>query len=154
MAGADGAAQAIQELAVATASGEEGIAGALGSVEAFQYMLQVTGGNAEDFGTAYAGVMDSAGTVSEQSAEKMKSPMEAANRLTQGVTTFMQDAAGPFVNSVGPMLLMMNNLGPALMGPLSPARLLGGAIGGLTGKFGKDFVKGILAVPKARASSS
>ena len=135
IAGKDGVGAAMAELTKQVGAGDSAFAMSLGSVEAYSFALNSTGASfegAQEQLTEFQGGID--GLATEQAAEKMKSPTEAAARMTQQFLTFMQDVGGPFAGTVGPMLMTLNNLGPALGGLVSPAKLVGGLIGGLAGK--------------------
>ena len=129
IAGKDGASAAMNELTTVVGAGESAFAGSLGRVEAFRFALSATGDNFDEYSESVVGMGDVTGTVMGQAEESLKGPQVQADRLTQNITTFMQDVAGPFAGTMGPVLLTLNNLGPAFLGPLSPARMLGGAIG-------------------------
>lgn len=134
IAGADGVSAAIGEMNMMVAAGDAGLSDVLGRVEAYNFTLQSTGENAVTFGENLSGAMDAAGTASEQAAIRMEGPVEVAKRLAANVMTFMEDVGGPAAQSLGPFLLMINQLGPAMMLPIRAATALGGAIGGIAGK--------------------
>lgn len=135
IAGKDGAAAAMNELQKQVGAGDSAYAKALGSVEALSFAVNTTGGEFENFQGAVDGFNEGIdGLATDQAAEKMKSPTEAAARLTQHFVTFMQDVGGPFAGTMAPVLMTLNNLGPALGGLLKPSRLLGGVFGALAGK--------------------
>jgi phage-related protein len=64
----------------------------------------------------------------------MEGPAEQAKRLAANVMTFMQDVGAPAAQTLGPFLLALNQLGPAMMLPVRGATFLGGAIGAGLGK--------------------
>lgn len=143
IAGKDGVGAAMNELIAQVGSGDSALAGALGRVEGFNFVLQTTGDAATGYAENLNAAFESTGTAAEQAAERYDSPGEAANRLTAQITTFMQDVAGPFTSTMGPVLLTLNNLGPAFMGPLSPVRMLGAGIGWLATKGIRGFAGGL-----------
>lgn len=143
IAGKDGASAAMNELTGMIGAGESAFAGSLGRVEAFRFALSATGDNFDEYGAAVTGMGDVTGTVMGQAEEAMKGPQNQADRLTQNITTFMQDVAGPFAGTMGPVLLTLNNLGPAFLGPLSPARMLGAGFGWLATKGLGGLIKGL-----------
>ena len=155
VAGADGVAAAMAEMNKMVSAGEAGLSDALGRVEGFNFMLQTTGENATAFGENLDAAMDAAGTASEQAGIAMEGPAEQAKRLAANVMTWMQDIGGPAASSLGPFLLAMNQLGPAMMLPIRMGTALGGAIGALAGKlilngvpavmsFGTSLAKGVV----------
>ena len=137
MAGKDGAAAALQELAKVTGESESGFAGALGSVEAYQFALATTGENADAFQgqiADYAGALEGSGIAAEQAAIKQDTAAGAGARLAATFQTFMQDVGGPFVSTMGPAVAMLNNMGGAMGGLPRLATMAGGALGALGGK--------------------
>jgi TP901 family phage tail tape measure protein len=142
IAGTDGAAAAMNELTKQVGEGDSAMGRALGSVEAYSYSLNSTGEAFEESQAGLAAFQEGVdGLALEQASEKMRSPTEAAARLTQGLLTFMQDVGGPFASTAGPMLMTLNNLGPALGGLVSPAKLAGGAIGAVAGQLATGAAK-------------
>lgn len=134
IAGEDGVGAAMNELTKQVGAGDSAFARSLGSVEAYGFALNSTGAAFEENQAGIEAMQSGIdGLALEQAAEKMKSPTEAAARMTQHFLTFMQDVGGPFAGTVGPMLMTLNNLGPALGGLLKPSRLLGGVFGALAG---------------------
>lgn len=128
IAGRDGVGAAMAELTKQVGAGDSAFAMSLGSVEAYSFALNSTGASFEDAQGSLAEFQGGVeGLALEQATEKMRSPAEAAARLTQNVLTFMQDVGGPFAGTVGPMLMTLNNLGPALGG-------LGGVLGAVAGQ--------------------
>lgn len=134
VAGKDGAAFALQELAKMAGQSESGFAMALGSVEAYQFALATTGDNAAGFQSTIEEMYGATGTAAEQAAIKMDSPVEAGKRLTATFLTFMQDVGGPFVGTLGPWVQVLGNASGAMTGMRSAATLVGGAMGGLATK--------------------
>lgn len=134
VAGVDGVQAALAEMNKMVTSGDAGLSDALGRVEAYNFMLQSTGENATSFGENLTSAMESAGTASEQAAIAMDGPAETAKRLAANVMTWMQDIGGPAASTLGPFLLAVNQLGPAMMLPVRGATALGGVLGGLLGK--------------------
>lgn len=141
IAGDDGVAAAMAEMNKMVTAGEAGLTDALGRIEGFNFLLQTTGDNAGTFGQNLEQAFDATGTAAEQAEIAMEGPAEQAKRLAANVMTWMQDVGGPAAQSLGPFLLAMNQLGPAMMLPIRAGTALGGAIGGLAGK-------AILATPK------
>lgn len=143
IAGVDGAAAAVHELAQEVGGGDAALAEAMGRVEGYNYVLQTTGQNAGAFGENLTAAMDAAGTASEQAAIKMDSPVEAGKRLVAGFQTFMQDVGGPFASSLGPVLFGINQIGPAFGGAFRMSQILGGGIGWLAGKALVPLIMGL-----------
>lgn len=155
VAGEDGVAAAMAEMNKMVTAGEAGLTDALGRIEGFNFLLQTTGDNANTFGENLTAAMDATGTASEQAAIAMEGPVEQAKRLAANVMTWMQDVGGPAAQSLGPFLLAVNQLGPAMMLPVRGATALGGAVGWMAGKlltggipamksFGLSLAKGVV----------
>lgn len=143
IAGEDGAAAAISELAKEVGSGDSAFAMALGRVQAYQFALLSGGENAGVYAENLSAAYNSAGTAAEQAAIKMDSPLEAGRRLAAQAATFLQDVGQPFADSVGPFVFALNQMGMLMGGLITPARLLGSMLGML----GAGFVKlGAMAV--------
>ena len=138
MAGRDGAGAALAELTKEVGAGDSAFAGALGSIEGYQFALNSTGDSADAFQAQvgdYAEALGGSGVAAEQAAIKMDSPAEAGKRLIATFQTFMQDVGGPFASSLGPIVFALNQMGPAFGGIFRFASIAGGAIGALGGKF-------------------
>lgn len=130
--GKQGAGEALALLRREVVAGDQGFKIALGTVEAYQFALATTGTNAAAFAAQIEETQGAVGIAAEQAAEKMKSPVEQAKRWGNIVFTALQDI-GKTAEPIAPLLLTLNQLGPALGGLLTPARLVGSLIGGLGG---------------------
>ena len=134
IAGADGVGAAMAEMNKMVSAGDSGLTDAMGRIEGYNFLLQTTGDNAVSYGESLQAAHEAAGTAAEQAGIAMEGPAEQAKRLAQNVMTWMQDIGGPAASSLGPFLLAMNQLGPAMMLPIKAGTALGGAIGALAGK--------------------
>jgi hypothetical protein len=130
--GKEGAAEGLNFLRNELVAGDQGLKVALGTVEAFQFALAATGENAQGFAEDLQAEFDSAGTTIGQFDERMKSPAQQANKFAEEIKTRIMDI-GQAGMALGPLLLTLNNLGPALGMIISPARIVGGLIGSLPG---------------------
>ena len=142
-----GLAVALEELRKATKGNNEEFAKALGSSEALTLAFSVTGDNAAAMADELANVKggaDKGGVALEQFGIKSKSAAEQGKRLAAQIQTFIQDVGGPFVNSVGPAVFALNQLGGAFGKGGIAAKLFGGIIGGLTGKFLPNLRNGLI----------
>jgi hypothetical protein len=130
--GKEGAAEGLNYLSREVVAGDQGLKIALGTVEAYQFALAATGDNAQAFAENYDAALNSAGTVTEQFSEKMKSPVEQARKMAAEVKTRLMDL-GELGSGLAPVLLTINQLGPALGTVISPAKIVGGLVGSLPG---------------------
>lgn len=130
--GKEGAAEGLNYLAREVVAGDQGLKIALGTVEAYQFALATTGENAQSFADNLDAAMNSAGTVTEQFGEKMRSPVEQARKMAAEVSTRLLDL-GQAGAGLAPLLLTINQLGPALGTVISPAKIVGGLVGSLPG---------------------
>ena len=146
IAGKDGASFALQELAKTAGQADSGFAKSLGSIEAYQFALNATGDNADDFQATVKDMYGATGTAAEQAAIKMESPVEQGKRLFATFSTFLQDVGAPFASSLGPILFGLNQLSPALRGLISPAKIAGGALGGLATKVLPKMISGFAGI--------
>lgn len=138
LAKAKGLSVALEELRKATGGNAEAFAKALGSVEAYQFSLAVTGENAEAMATQIEETSEVSGLAADQATEKMKSSVEQGKRWAATLNTLAQDFGGA-ASAAAPFLMALNALFPALRGLISPAKLLGGLLGGLGGRFAKGL---------------
>lgn len=138
-----GLAVALEAIRKATKGNNDEFAKSLGSVEAYSFALATTGENADGFATQIEETMGAAGIAEDQYAEKSKSAAEQGKRLFATLSTFAQDVGGPFVGSLGSGAFALNEMGKAFGLPISPAQLLGGAIGGVASK----AISGLTALP-------
>lgn len=136
IAGKDGAAAAINDLAVQVGEGDSGFAKALGSIDAYQFALNTTGGAAEAFAGQIESTTNATGIAMSQYEEKSKSAAEQGKRLSATVGTFLQDLGGPFVSTLGPAVSALGQLTFGLGNMIPTAKIAGTAIGGLAGKIG------------------
>lgn len=143
MAEQKGLAVTLEAIRKATKGNNDQFAKSLGSVEAYSFALATTGENAEGFAGQITETMDAAGIAQDQYAEKSKSAAEQGKRIFATLSTFAQDVGGPFVGSLGSGVFALNELGRAFGFPISPAKLLGGAIGGVASK----AVGGLASLP-------
>jgi len=130
-----GLAVALEELRKATKGNNEEFAKALGSSEALTLAFSVTGDNAAAMATELGRVQEGAdkgGVALSQYTEKSKSASEQGKRLVATIQTFIQDVGGPFVNSVGPAVFAINQLGGAFGKGGLLAKAFGAVLGGLT----------------------
>ncbi len=128
-----GAAAALEELRKAVNGNNEEFGKALGSTQALSFALVTTGENYEAFEQQIVDTTNSAGLATDQYNIKSQSMAEQGKRLAAQFVNVAQDVGGvvaPFAH----VLLIANQLGPAFGGIISPARLVGTAIGGLFGK--------------------
>ena len=129
---AKGLAATLEELRKATHGNSDEFAKALGSIDAYQFALASTGENAEVFAAQIAETGDVTGLATQQYDEASKSSKKFGARLAAVFNTFVQDVGGA-AGALAPFLMTVNQLGPAMRGLISPAKLLGGALGGLAG---------------------
>jgi TP901 family phage tail tape measure protein len=147
LAKAKGLGVALEELRKSVGGNEEAFAGALGSIEAYSFAVNVTGDSADAFSAQILETGDSVGLASKQYEEKSKSTAEQGKRLVATFATFAQDIGGPFVGGLGQAVFALNQLGQAFGIPLPAAKILGGVMGGfggkLVGKLGPRFTTAI-----------
>lgn len=134
LAGKDGAGKALAALSTSVGAADSGYAKALGSVEAYGFALNSTGENSGAFAKAIEDSTGSAGKAQEQYDIKASSAAESGNRIAASVAAMAIQFGGPFVQTLGPALTAINQLGPAMGGVLSSGKLLGAGIGALGGK--------------------
>jgi TP901 family phage tail tape measure protein len=128
-----GLAGAFVELNTKLGAGEAGLAGALGRVEALNFTLASTGENFEGFQDQIVETTEAAGLAAEQAAIKMDSPVEAGKRLAAQFHKMQIETFGPFAESLGPMVVGLNQMGGAMGALLRPATLVGGVLGKVFG---------------------
>ena len=129
-----GLAVALETLRKATKGNADQFAKSLGSIDAYQFALATTGENAVAMADQIAETGSSTGLAQKQYDIASKGMEATAARTGQTISTFLQDVGGSVLPVAGPLLLTLNNLGPALGGLLSPAKLVGSAFGGIATK--------------------
>jgi TP901 family phage tail tape measure protein len=138
-----GLAVALEELRKATNGNNEEFAKALGSSEALTLAFSTTGENADAVAEELRKVglgAEEGGVALGQYTEKSKSSVEQGKRFAAVLNTLAQDFGGVFAGAA-PFLMTMNALGPAFRGVVSPAKLLGGVLGGVLGNSFKLLAK-------------
>lgn len=133
---------AMQEMWVDSNMNQEAFAKMLGSSEALSYGLQVSGDNFDKYQDQLAGVtgaVEDNTQAQEMMAEKMKSPVEQGKKMAAEVARLSQDF-GAFFGVLAPVVMTVNQLGPAFGAATSAAKLLAGGIGTLIGGFSKPFL--------------
>lgn len=128
-----GLAVALEELRRVTGGSAEAMTNALGRTEAYQFALASTGDQAETFAQQIVDTANESGLALEQYDEKSKSSVEQGKRFAAVLNTLAQDFGGAF-SGAAPFLVTLNQLGPAFRGLISPAKIFGGALGGIASK--------------------
>lgn len=157
MVGKRGMGEALQFLRKQLAAGDAGFAEALGSVEAYNFALATTGENADTFAEQIVETGKASGIAQKQYDEASKSAQKQGERLLATIQTFAQDVGGPFVGGLGQGVFALNQLGIAFGLPLSPAKLLGAGIGGLTKKLIPTLIRALapsVILPAISAAAS
>ena len=132
--GKKGLGDALAELGKQLGVSDQGFAGALGSVEAYQFALATTGENAEAMAGQIVETTNAAGIAQEQYDEKSKSASEQGKRLAASIRGVALQIGGPFVEGLGPAVIALNQVGGGLNGVFAASRLVGSGIGALAGK--------------------
>jgi TP901 family phage tail tape measure protein len=146
--GKKGMGQALSELRTELGAGEEGFAKALGSTDALGFALATTGENAGAMAAQIEESGNATGLAQKQYDIASKGAEATAARAAQTVGTFLQDIGEGVLPIAGPALLTINQLGPALGGLISPAKLAGSAIGGIAGRAIPAMISGLgLIIP-------
>lgn len=143
--GNKGMGEALAELGKKLGASDQGFAGALGSIEAYQFALNSTGEEAEAFAAQIEETEQASGIAQQQYEEKSKSAAEQGKRLNAVIDTFIQDIGGPFVGVLGPAVSVLGNLGTGMLGLMPIAKGLGGVIGGLGGLIATKVVPSLIA---------
>lgn len=153
--GKDGMGQALSDLARKLGAGDAAFADSLGRVEAYGFALATTGDNAAAFGDQIEETLATTGLASEQAAIKMDSPVEAGKRLAAELNTLSIRAFGPFANSLGPLVIALDQFGGAMRAIVAPSRLVGGAIGFIVQRLvASTAVQGALRVAGAAGGAA
>jgi TP901 family phage tail tape measure protein len=155
MAKEKGLAVTLEELRKATHGNQEAFAKALGSVEALNYALVVTGDNAPAAAAELDKMYNSTGQAAEQYDEKSKSAVEQAKRWTAVIQTGTIEV-GKYFGALSPLLLTLNQLGPAFGTVQLGAKGFGAILGGLVGKmFGKQLADELIGtIPTTTVAAS
>lgn len=153
--GSKGMGEALAELGKKLGASDAGFAGALGSVEAYQFALATTGSNAEAMATQITESADAAGLAQEQYDEKSKSSVEQGKRMAATIKGLALQIGGPFVEGLGPAVIALNQMGGGLSGIFAASRLVGSGLGALAGRLipGLLIQLGLMA-PAAAAGST
>lgn len=128
LARSDGLAAAMDMLRQAAGS-DERFAKALGRLESYNFALLTTGDNAKDFADELRSMGDATGYAARQYDVAQSSAAAAGRRLHQQVQTFLQDMGQPFVETIGPAVMLVNQLGQAFGGLKNVALIAGGVVG-------------------------
>lgn len=142
-----GLAVALEELRNATHGSTEEFGFMLGSSEALNFGLSVTGENAQAAADELARVKEGAdkgGVGMDQFNEKMKSPIEQGKRLVATLTNVLVTVGGPFVGAIGPAIFAINQLGQAFGLQGIAAKAFGAVLGGLAVNIGGPVKRAIL----------
>lgn len=131
---AKGLSVALDELRKATNGDDAAFSEALGSVEAYQFALATTGDEAQGFADEIIKVTNSQGLAADQYEIKSKSAVEQGKRLVAQVQSFLITVGAPFVNTIGPAIFALNQLGQAFGVNGLLAKGLGAAVGGVIGR--------------------
>ncbi len=136
LAAEKGLSVALEELREQTNGNDEAFAKALGSTQAYQFALASTGENAADFAGELEKITTEAGNggvALSQYEEVMKSASAQGRRLTAELGAAAITIGGPFVSSLGAVLVAVGPMGQGLAGAAAGAGLLKGALGGVGG---------------------
>ncbi len=133
LAKTQGLAAALEKLRVATHGNADAFAQALGRVDAYQFALLTTGEHAQAFGQEIVDVSHAQGLAMDQYSIKSQSAIEQGKRLVATVQSFLITVGAPFVNTIGPAIFALNQLGQAFGLPAF-GKILGAGIGALAGK--------------------
>jgi TP901 family phage tail tape measure protein len=134
LAKTQGLAASLEALRKATHGNADAFAQALGRVDAYQFALLTTGEHAQAFGQEIIDVSHSQGLAMDQYSIKSQSAIEQGKRLVATVQSFIISVGAPFVNSIGPAIFALNQLGQAFGFPNILAKVFGATLGGLAGK--------------------
>jgi TP901 family phage tail tape measure protein len=133
LAGKNGAAKAIQELAKQVGISDSGFAKSLGSIDAYQFALASTGKNLQSFTDEIVATTDAQGLAAEQYDIKSKSAAEQGKRLVAQIQSFLITVGTPFVSTLGPAVFALNQFGQAFGVNGLLAKAFGATIGAVLG---------------------
>lgn len=131
IAGKDGAVAATNAMVAEIGEGDSGFAKALGSVEAYGFALATTGDNADDMQAQIKETGEATGLAAEQYDIASDTAKAAGNRWAASINAAFIDLGTPLLDSFGPAIQMLDQLGPVTGGVLT--KVLGGAIGAAGG---------------------
>lgn len=143
--GNEGMGQALTDLARKLGAGDAAFSDSLGRVEAYQFALSSTGDAFKPFQSQVEETFKATGLAAEQAAIKMDSPVEAGKRLAATFKATLIEGLGPFADSLGPLVIGLNQTGGALGALIRPATLVGGLFGKLAFDIGGPLIKGVFA---------
>lgn len=138
LVGREGMGEALAWLQREVGATDQGFAGALGSVEAYQFALASTGDNATGFAEQLdrvAVASEEGGVAASQYAELQGTAAAQGRKWLANLKALGIQIGGPFVDSLGPAVSALGGMGHGLSGIFNLSRLVGGGIGALAGKF-------------------
>lgn len=131
IAGKDGAGAAMDALVKEVGEGDSGFAKSLGSVEAYSFALATTGENADAMAAQIAETGEATGLAAEQYDIASDTAKHAGAKFAAAINTAFIDIGTPLLDSLGPAIATLDQLGPVAGGMLTKG--LGAVIGGLGG---------------------
>ncbi len=139
-----GLSVALETLRKAVHGNQEEFASALGRLQAYNFALLTTGDNFGQFQDEIAATTHSSGLALEQYDIKSQSALEHGKRLIANIQSFLITVGAPFVQTLGPAVFALNQLGQAFGLP-ALGKLVGGGIGVVVGRISGGLAKAVKA---------